>query len=104
MVLNLSSFIIPLFFISLIAINNTVQVRAFASAETEIDSNSETLNYKMQRPSFPEHWGPPRKCIMLVVDYKTYVLYVPIHTLLPNRSYEANKRFCSTSRGLWAWI
>ena len=65
MVLNLSSFIIFLFVISLIAINSTIQVRAFASAETEIDSNSETLNYKMQRPSFPEHWGPPRKCTVL---------------------------------------
>ena len=67
MVLNLSSFITSLFVISLIAINNTVQVRAFASAETEIDSNSETSNYKMQRPSFPEHWGPPRKCIIVLL-------------------------------------
>jgi len=65
MVSNISSFAILLSVI-LIAINN-IQVRAFASAETEIDSNSETLNYKMQRPSFPEHWGPPRKCIIVML-------------------------------------
>ena len=65
MVLNLSSFIIFLFVISLIAINNIAW--ASSSAETEIDINSETINYKMQRPSFPDHWGPPRECIVVML-------------------------------------
>jgi len=72
MVSHLSSLLTTiLFVISLIAINNIAW--AFASAETEIDSNSETINYKMQRPSFPEHWGPPRKCIA-VFHFDTFLL------------------------------
>lgn len=56
--MTLTRLIIPfislIFLIPLLAINNIVV--AFASAETEIDINSDTIN---MRPSFPEHWGPP---------------------------------------------
>ena len=58
--MTLTRLIIPfislIFLIPLSTINNNNIVVAFASAETEIDINSDTIN---MRPSFPEHWGPP---------------------------------------------
>ena len=48
-------FITLIFLIPALTINNNIAV-AFASAETEIDINSDTI---IMRPSFPEHWGPP---------------------------------------------
>ena len=48
-------FISLIFLIPALTINNNIAI-AFASAETEIDINSDTI---IMRPSFPEHWGAP---------------------------------------------
>lgn len=58
--MTLTRLLIPLisliFLIPLLTINDNNIAVTFASAETEIDINSDTI---IIRPSFPEHWGPP---------------------------------------------